>query len=371
MIATGVVYNVMVNKRKFILLAIAIFAAFGLIFFYFSRQGSENEPILPFQSEVEVKTRANLDQALPGSSQDSGPIFTTPSSFFGFAIGGEAEKVLDEPSADPFQAFFDTLRAISSSRAPAFGELSFPSQSTASPAPGKSSEIKISEKELFEFGYPPDYLKILADFNKLMIQEGFLGQNEIFKLDSFDSVNKLQDKIGEFLTKLDTGDSNGDLVSNTYTAESAERFKKLYRETLPRLWKEELTRKKSGLESALPFIFFALYQKELARQKSEKISAFWFGELFKIINKVQANHTISPQCYREGGSSNFTRGSQRTPAEQCCNCGYVRRRRRWRYVEDCGHRGENCNIQVGCLNYACPNLPAIWDPESGICGCFI
>ena len=360
----------MVNERKLITLAVALFAAFGLIFFYFSRRGLENEPILPSRSGVEIGAQINLGQAPQGSSIDSGPLVTTPPSFFGSVAGGETEVVLDEPSADPFQAFFDTLRAIASSRAPILGGISFSPQPTASPAPKNGGEAKITEKELFEFGYPPDYLKILADFNKFMIQEGFLGQNETFTLDSFDSANKLQDKIREFLTKLDTGDSNGDSVPNPYTAESAEKFKKIYRETLPKLWREELTRKKSGLKSAPPFNFLALYQKELARQKSEKISALWFGELFKIVNKAQANHTMAPQCYREG-SPNSIRGSQRTPAEQCCNCGYALWRRRWWRVEDCGHAGENCNIQVGCLNYACPNLPAIWDPDSRICGCFL
>ena len=361
----------MVNERKLIILAVALFAAFGLIFFYFSWRGLENEPILPSHGGVEIGAQTNLGQAPQGSSIDSGPLVTTPPSFFGSVAGGEMERVSDEPSADPFQAFFDTLKTISSSRVPAFGGILFSPQPAVSQAPKESAVAEITEKELFEFGYTPDYLRILADFNKLMIQEGFSGQNEIFKLDSFDSVNKLQDKIGEFLTTLDTGDVNGDSVPNTYTAESAARFKKMYRETLPKLWKEELMRKKFGLESARPFNFLALYQTELARQKSEKISAFWFSELFKIINEVQASHTMSPQCYREGGPPNSKRGSQRTPAEQCCNCGYVVWRRRWYRVEDCGHNGENCSIQVGCLNYACPNLPAIWDPESGICGCFL
>ena len=166
------------------------------------------------------------------------------------------------------------------------------------------------------------------------------------------------DKFTEYLLYLAANSDNGGL-----TSEQIEIYQKAYRELLPKLWEEELRAKKSAGQSFfIPTKLWYRVQEILARRKVDKILSF-------LVSIAQAQQVSSPiLCYRGGVPTNPGLGSQRI--SPCCNCGFnIFRRGRWGFVEDCGLTG--CTLNLGCLNRACPLVPAIWDPTTCICGCDI
>lgn len=359
------------SQRSLILTIFAVLLATALFLFYVWRDAAR--PASPVAEKADETTRSLTEFApLPSPSRPGGlldrsqaaPGFEPSSSkgsFYSSLAPPEASLSGEETVPDFLGVLFKTFQDAFVSPAPG--------PPLPSPPP---SQITVTPQELFEFGYPPDYLQILRDFNQLMIDSGFLKAGEKYPLSSLEEVNLFQDKIAEFLMSLEVFADEEGVIPAPYTAEDAESFRKAYRETLPELWEKELRAEKMGGTSLFwPSKFLYAYEAASARSKSSAVLAVLKGNLISV---AEASHVMSPQCYREG-SPNLQRGSQRRPLEECCNCGYrlVCSRRRCFYVreEDCGHSGERCTIQTGCLNYSCPGLPAIWDPDSGICGCHI
>src|SRR3990167_5491604 len=217
----------------------------------------------------------------------------------------------------------------------------------------------VTEQEIFTFGYTEDYKSVLREINQGMIDIGFLKSNEIYKLDTMADTIALQDKYADYLEYLMIG-----IEGDGLTKDDIDKYRVSYRVILPKLWKEELIAVKSISKNSSIFekIYFTYRQKTAYQKASSKLSLSQIREIF--IKTAEAAYSINP-CYREG-APNLIRGSQRSAP--CCNCGITGSRCRT-FVNDCGNGGCRC-VNLGCLNRACPGLPAIWDPQTGICGCY-
>src|SRR3989344_1118292 len=217
----------------------------------------------------------------------------------------------------------------------------------------------VTEQEIFTFGYTEDYKSVLREINQGMIDIGFLKSNEIYKLDTMADTIALQDKYADYLEYLMIG-----IEGDGLTKDDIDKYRVSYRVILPKLWKEELIAVKSISKNSSIFekIYFTYRQKTAYQKASSELSLSQIREIF--IKTAEAAYSINP-CYREG-TPNLIRGSQRSAP--CCNCGITGSRCR-SFVNDCGNGGCRC-VNLGCLNRACPGLTAIWDPQTGICGCY-
>src|SRR3990167_6768586 len=260
------------------------------------------------------------------------------------------------------EAFMEAVSSTFNQSAQNFSNESSQASSKPSVAQTFSSPslaVTVTEQEIFEFGYNSEYINVLKDTNKEMIDSGFLFSGAVYQITNMAEAIALQDKYADYLEYLMVGIEGGGL-----TKDDIDKYRRSYRVTLPSLWKEELIAGKSISKSPsfLGKFYFSFRQKIFQKKASSELSLSQIREIF--IKTAEAAYSINP-CYREG-APNLIRGSQRSAP--CCNCGITGSRCRT-FVNDCGNGGCRC-VNLGCLNRACPGLPAIWDPQTGICGCY-
>src|SRR3989338_3286667 len=309
------------------------------------------------------------------------------------------------------EAFMEAVSSTFNQSAQNFSNESSQASSKPSMAQTFSSPslaVTVTEQEVFEFGYNSEYINVLKDTNKEMIDGGFLASGAVYPLTNMTEAIALQDKYADYLESLMVGIEGGGL-----TKDDIDKYRRSYRVILPSLWKEELVAIKSISKNSSIFekIYFTYRQKTAHQKASSELSLSQIREIF--IKTAEAAYSINP-CYREGapnlirgsqrsaqccncgitgsrcrtfrseifiktaeaaysinpcyreGAPNLIRGSQRSA--QCCNCGITGSRCRT-FVNDCGNVGCRC-VNLGCLNRACPGQPAIWDPATRICGCY-
>src|SRR3989338_311831 len=261
------------------------------------------------------------------------------------------------------EAFMEAVSSTFNQSAQNFSNESSQASSKPSMAQTFSSPslaVTVTEQEVFEFGYNSEYINVLKDTNKEMIDGGFLASGAVYPLTNMTEAIALQDKYADYLESLMVGIEGGGL-----TKDDIDKYRRSYRVILPSLWKEELVAIKSISKNSSIFekIYFTYRQKTAHQKASSELSLSQIREIF--IKTAEAAYSINP-CYREG-APNLIRGSQRSAP--CCNCGITGSRCRT-FVNDCGNGGCRC-VNLGCLNRACPGQPAIWDPATGICGCYV
>ena len=227
-----------------------------------------------------------------------------------------------------------------------------------------TSAVTVTEKEIFIFGYSEEYKSVLREINQGMIDIGYLKSGEVYKLDTMADAIALQDRFADWLEYLSAHSASG----GGFSADEIAQYRKSYREILPKLWEDEIKAERT-VAGEDPRNFISKFKGALARKKSEGIIS-WIGKsiISRIIPEAYAQFSVSPECYR-GGTPNNQRGSQRSAP--CCNCGFFCTNTGCTFRQNCGPSGGACNIQLGCLNKVCANLPAIWDPQTRICGCHI
>jgi len=188
-----------------------------------------------------------------------------------------------------------------------------------------------------------------------LIEAGSLPSSAAFSVANMAEAIKIQDLFADHLEQREI-----------FSKKEVDLYRGTYRELLPKLWAQELQAKKAGAQSSfLPArIWYAWKEKTIHEQSAQVSSVFEKIKNF-LATPAYAAYSISP-CYREG-TPNLVRGSQRSAP--CCNCGLRCTSNGCIFVNDCGESGSSCTIQLGCLNLACPNLPAIWDGR--ICACYI
>ncbi|MBI4119443.1 MAG: hypothetical protein HY456_01180 [Parcubacteria group bacterium] len=229
--------------------------------------------------------------------------------------------------SQPFNNFFDSLSNL---------PVVIPTGTQSiSPSPAASSAVVVTEQELFAYAYPPDYRQLLGEFNEEMIADGFLKSGEIYPMDSMQDMVAFQDKFADYLA------ANSDLSS-----QEIEAYRKAYREVLPKMWADELRAKKAAQQTSfLPLKLWFHYREAVVKYKINSVFAY-MKENF-LVNAAYAQS----ECYREGAPNGVV-GSQRSAP--CCDCVVGKK-----------------HIPVGCLNKVCAGQPAIWDPDTKICGCNI
>lgn len=343
------------NRKKLIWLV--VLAVLGALFFIFyvltsSSKSAErigNPPTAKFSGIYADKNAASGVNEPSYDDLGRDDIITPAIEAFGEAVSSTFDK-----NAQSFSNQSESAQNNSSSFQIFFGQ--------------PTAAATVTEQEIFNFGYPEDYKSVLREINKGMIDIGFLKAGEIYKLDTMADAITLQDKFADWLENLSS--QSVSIGGGGFSASEIAQYRKSYREILPKLWKDEiLSDRLSKQTSFLPDKIFYEYRKALDKKKAEGVFSFVLKNIIsRIIPEAEAQFSVSPQCYR-GGTPNNQRGSQRSAP--CCNCGFYCTSNGCVFRQNCGPSGAACNIQLGCLNKACANLPAIWDPQTKICGCYV
>ncbi|KKU04058.1 MAG: hypothetical protein UX06_C0028G0002 [Candidatus Giovannonibacteria bacterium GW2011_GWA2_45_21] len=213
------------------------------------------------------------------------------------------------------EAFMEAVSSTFNQSAQNFSNESSQASSKPSMAQTFSSPslaVTVTEQEVFEFGYNSEYINVLKDTNKEMIDGGFLASGAVYPLTNMTEAIALQDKYADYLESLMVGIEGGGL-----TKDDIDKYRRSYRVILPSLWKEELVAIKSISKNSSIFekIYFTYRQKTAHQKASSELSLSQIREIF--IKTAEAAYSINP-CYREG-APNLIRGSQRSAP--CCNCG--------------------------------------------------
>ncbi len=200
------------------------------------------------------------------------------------------------------------------------------------PPPSTAGDVMVSKEEVFTFAFTQEHLNVFTDINKMMIDFGYLNQEQVYPLKNMEDMIALNNKYSDFLG-----------IYSDLTDKDIELYRKAYGEVLPRMWEEEAKFfKMSQRTSFAPVKIFYKYLAESRRRKASKLLSFLSEAIIPKANALV-------ECFREGVGTPGP-GSQR--AAPCCDCTINR-------------------FPIGCLNLICANLPAIWDPETGICACDI
>lgn len=214
----------------------------------------------------------------------------------------------------------------------------------------------LTEKEIFEAVWPQNYRDYLQDVRSLMIEDGFIQPNQ-YSLFVTDQI------IYEFVKKMDAYA----LSKGWITEEDYKRFLRGIDEVLPKLIEEEKNDLRTGRTSLkiIPGGQYITRAEDQRRVLRDLLEGFIY--VLTQAHPVYAGWVTSGDCYKDDDPGNKQKGSN--SSSFCCNCGLYCAQT-CVFIEDCGPDGSSCNRQLGCLNKICPNKSnAIWDQESGICGC--
>ena len=195
--------------------------------------------------------------------------------------------------------------------------------------------VLLTDEAYFKAVYTSDYIDYLNKLQDLMFADGYIKESDKIQIknenDTFLLFNRF---VGFLMLKKDITESEGILLKNGVNV------------ALRRLNAEERP----------------MVEKQLL---SSNVLRDFFANLMMYISPVYAEQIR--ECYREapsvrGEKPGFNGWASSCNAGYFCSYGCT-------YHNDCGPNGASCNVQTGCLNGACPNGAAIWDQQTGICGC--
>lgn len=269
---------------------------------------------------------------------------------------------------------YRTLRRIDSLLRVQPGRLGSRAENRPSPAPRE-----LSEQEIFDRIWPSRYRKTLQSF-EVIVSRDWTRAGET-NLDSDPrAYNTLPARAGtsvgsttpQFSTDEDIYRSllrigegayrQGWIAENDYRM-----YQKGVRDVLPGLTEQEKAElRNTGTRSRL-----LLRDQSFATEKNARslvrdlIDGVKY--IFFLADPAYASWVTQPECYKDDDPDNKQEGVD--AAAFCCNCG-LKCGKACVYVHDCGQNGQNCNVQLGCLNQICGQWKnAIWDPQTFICGC--
>lgn len=201
--------------------------------------------------------------------------------------------------------------------------------------PYKQNSVAFTDEAYFKAVYTSDYIAYLNKLQDLMFVDGYVKEGDKIQIkDENDTFLLFNRFVGFLVTKGNITESEGKLLKNGVNVA----LRQLNAEERP------------------------LVEKQLLSSNTFKDL---FASLMAHISPAYAAQT--KECYREapsvkGEKPGFNGWASSCNAGYFCSYGCT-------YHDDCGPNGASCNVQTGCLNGACPNGAAIWDQQTGICGC--
>ncbi|MBI2637530.1 MAG: hypothetical protein HYW88_01390 [Candidatus Sungbacteria bacterium] len=249
----------------------------------------------------------------------------------------------------------------------------------APPLPGPNDislgfkKKNITETELFNRIWPPDYINGIRSVEKLMIQDGFITTPSPLATD--------EDIYGSMERMLDYA------IKKSWIAEKDTiGLRKGIREVLPALIEEEKQGFLSGFEQtiALPkdqrIVYDTLNKKKTISELFDGLKhVLLMAHPAKAVTDVPIGWFTSPDCYKDLNPYYGVPGVNLW--DFCCNCGLRYVGVAVVYIDNCGPFSTACDIPLGCLNLVCAAWPnAVWDAwwyasnppgnvPTGICGC--
>ncbi len=202
----------------------------------------------------------------------------------------------------------------------------------------------LTEQKIFNWIWPEDYRRGLAEIETLYINEGYIAQRPPTNFDD-------EENIYQFLAlTLDVAETQKWIIPSDATI-----LRKGLKETLPPVIEHDKNLLRQGL---LPVSFLP---KDTDITKLRLV-------IFANIAQASPGWVTSPDCYKDDAPFNPLPGPNLWA--ECCNCGWFCTPKGCKFFEDCEEQSVKCNVPAGCLNLTCRTFPnAIWDPTTGICGC--
>lgn len=255
------------------------------------------------------------------------------------------------------------------------GGQSPPAQTKQAAPPSPS---RLTEQEIFSIIWPQDYRKILRSF-EVIVSRDWTHVAEVNLDSNPHAYAELPAREGlsastttEFLTDNDIYDSFLKIGDGAYrqgwiNEADYRTYQKGIREILPLIMEQEKAElRRMGRQSNL-----LLKDQFFSAEKNARglITDLIDGVKYTLFlaNPADARWVTQPECYKDDNPDNEQKGND--AAAFCCNCG-LKCGKACVFIQDCGQNGQNCNVQLGCLNQICGNWPnAIWDPQTFICGC--
>lgn len=310
--------------NRYVLIGIVILAIIGTIFWFFWPKSQKKVP----------RTPAQFVQSPPTASYEVQPrkMRSEQRSFHFFDIIA--------PLIKPFEVLIPNNSPTSFSDNPSQPPLTLRGgDDDVSPlslrgARGVTEKPLPSSDPTFKKLYPDYYLSALQALHRMMKNDGFLSSGSLFAIAN-------ENDLFSFLETLIT-----------------------YAETKQYIKQTDATRFRIALHGEVKKI---LHRERFQYERTRSLRPFLYSLFTFLRTKTAlADVVTSPDCYADRNPTNPIPGVN-VPWPLCCNCGLTCPD--LDFVDDCGPDGDDCDIQLGCLNLICPNGNAIWDPVTGICGC--
>jgi hypothetical protein len=267
-----------------------------------------------------------------------------------------------------------------------------PSATTTDFGRGAATTTKLTEEEVFDILWPPDFRARLMSIQNLEIIDGVVkGNNQAFlegvaaNEESFGGstvINKWyippEDRAAAFKTDEDVYKAlraiarqmhlNGMLNSDQLST-----VEDTLNHLLPGLIDAErkilLNFGRIGL--MLPGEWQTSFLSGIRKFARTLLDWFMRDFLIKSVYAAWVRQALFPgmpgDCYKDDVPMYPVPGFNL--AAPCCNCG-LKCGNGCVFIPDCGEQGTRCNVHFGCLNLMCREWPnAIWDPQTTICGC--
>ena len=242
---------------------------------------------------------------------------------------------------------------------------------------------QISDAEIFNSVYPPEYLKDLSSVQDRLINNNIIKGAERIELNSETALVSFSLKILDYLVAQGhVSPEDQSSLTDFWTRDYLEMKRNEYNEI-----------KSSGkLNSALNWYRYPKvdYPPYLALAHAAGLTGIIKTMAHIFANKIaDAGWFTTPDCYKDNNPEYLVEGF--TVVTGCCNCGVIIYECGdaccASFIPDCGPNGYTCAVASNCANYiplgclnaswACGNWPnAIWDgppgavqPITAICGC--
>lgn len=202
----------------------------------------------------------------------------------------------------------------------------------------------LTEEEIFNWIWPKDYRRGLAEIETLYTNQGYIAQRPPTNFND-------EKNIYQFLAEtLDVAEAQKWIIPSDATI-----LRKGLKETLPLVIEHD----KNLLRQGLMPISFLPKDIDIAKLR-------WV--ILANIAQASPGWVTSGDCYKDDVPLNPLPGPNIWA--ECCNCGLFCVGYYCKFIPDCEEQSKKCNVPLGCLNLACRTFPnAIWDPLTGICGC--
>lgn len=275
------------------------------------------------------------------NTQNVVPVAVTPEKEYEapeyeiFSTAPQTETPKKERNSETFSSFPKELKERFGSALDYLGgTLSISPQNSYKPP----TLTALTDEEYFRAVYTGDYVLYLNKLQDLMLADGYIkGGDKIQIKDENDTFLIFNRFVGFLVFKGNITESEGEQLKNGVNVA----LRQLNAEERP------------------------LVEEQLL---SSNVIGGLLANLVALVSPAHAAQIAQiKECYREtqsvkGEKPGFNGWASSCNAGYFCSYGCT-------YFDDCGPKGASCNVQTGCLNGACPNGAAIWDQQTGICGC--